>query len=115
MLETSHPPTYYLPRDACFAEGVLRETSGSSWCEWKGQATYYDLVTEYADCAESRMELPEPGAGFEPIAVAVAVGAVVGGCRPVQGGGHVRGHVEPVVGYRQVRPALEIAQWPEFE
>ena len=24
----------------------LRETSGSSWCEWKGQASYYDLVTE---------------------------------------------------------------------
>jgi len=37
-LETSHPPTYYLPREA-FAEGVLRETSGSSWCEWKGKAT----------------------------------------------------------------------------
>jgi uncharacterized protein (DUF427 family) len=46
VLETSHPPTYYLPRDTFFAEGVLRETSGSSWCEWKGQASYYDLVTE---------------------------------------------------------------------
>ena len=45
VLETSHPPTYYLPREA-FADGVLRETSGSSWCEWKGQATYYDLVTD---------------------------------------------------------------------
>ena len=49
VLETSHPPTYYLPRDAFFAEGVLRETLGSSWCEWKGvkgQARYYDLVTD---------------------------------------------------------------------
>ena len=45
VLETSHPPTYYLPREA-FADGVLREAPGSSWCEWKGQARYYDLVTE---------------------------------------------------------------------
>ena len=30
VLETSHPPTYYLPSDAFFAEGVLRETAGSS-------------------------------------------------------------------------------------
>jgi uncharacterized protein (DUF427 family) len=31
VLETRHPPTYYLPRDAFFAERLLRETSGSSW------------------------------------------------------------------------------------
>jgi len=46
VLETSHPPAFYLPHDAFFAEGVLRETSGLSWCERKGQATYYDLVTD---------------------------------------------------------------------
>jgi hypothetical protein len=55
-----------------------------------------------------------PNAGFEPVA-GVAVGAVVGGGRPVQGDGYVRGHIEPVVGYRQVRSQLEIGQWPEFE
>ncbi len=43
VLETSHPPTYYLPREA-FAAGVLQETAGSSFCEWKGSATYFDLV-----------------------------------------------------------------------
>ena len=43
--ETGRPPTYYLPREAFFAEVVLGETWGSSWCEWKGQASYYDLVT----------------------------------------------------------------------
>ena len=36
VLETSHPPTYYLPRTA-FADGVLRDAPGSSWCEWKGR------------------------------------------------------------------------------
>lgn len=43
VLETSHPPTYYLPiSDA--APGALRETDGESWCEWKGQASYFDVV-----------------------------------------------------------------------
>lgn len=43
VLETSHPPTYYLPRSA-FVPGVLREAAGSSFCEWKGAARYLDVV-----------------------------------------------------------------------
>ena len=42
-LETSHPPSYYIPPDA-IAPGVLRRTSGSSFCEWKGSAVYWDVV-----------------------------------------------------------------------
>ena len=41
VLETSHPPAYYLPADD-FEPGALRSTEGSSWCEFKGQATYFD-------------------------------------------------------------------------
>ena len=33
VLETSHPPTYYLPID-CFAGGVLIPVSGTTVCEW---------------------------------------------------------------------------------
>ena len=43
MLETSHPPTYYLPL-ADFVAGALRPAAGGSFCEWKGQASYLDLV-----------------------------------------------------------------------
>ncbi|MDO9355566.1 MAG: DUF427 domain-containing protein [Solirubrobacteraceae bacterium] len=43
ILETSHPPTIYLPF-ASFAPGVLRDGNGSSFCEWKGMARYHDLV-----------------------------------------------------------------------
>ena len=43
VLETSHPPTYYLPRDD-FVPGVLRPATGSSYCEWKGEAAYLDVV-----------------------------------------------------------------------
>ena len=63
VLETSHPPTYYLPRDAFFAEGVLRETTGSSWCEWKGQASYYDLVTEKRVARKRRGATSTPAQG----------------------------------------------------
>ena len=43
LLETSHPPTYYLPIDA-WREGALRPAAGSSVCEWKGVATYLTVV-----------------------------------------------------------------------
>lgn len=42
-LETSHPPSYYIPR-ADIAPGMLRRAAGSSFCEWKGVATYWDVV-----------------------------------------------------------------------
>ena len=76
VLETGHPPTYYLPSDA-FADGVLRETSGSSWCEWKGQATYYDLVTDTRVAPKAAWSYLNPSPGFEPIAGAVAVMAAL--------------------------------------
>ncbi|TDD56846.1 DUF427 domain-containing protein [Kribbella antibiotica] len=43
ILETSHPPTYYLPRSA-FVAGSLRAAGGTSYCEWKGVAEYLDLI-----------------------------------------------------------------------
>ncbi len=42
ILETSHPPNFYLPA-AAFAPGALVRTDRASWCEWKGEAHYYDV------------------------------------------------------------------------
>lgn len=43
VLETSHPPVYYLAPEV-FAPGLLeRSNSRQSFCEWKGQATYWHL------------------------------------------------------------------------
>lgn len=42
VLETSHPPNYYLPLADC-APGAVTVAEGSSYCEWKGRATYYDV------------------------------------------------------------------------
>jgi len=72
VLETSHPPTYYIPASA-FRDGALRPTAGSSWCEWKGVASYFDLVAGDRVAERAGWTYPEPTPGFEPIAGAVAV------------------------------------------
>lgn len=72
VLETSHPPTYYLPPEA-FAAGVLRPAEGSSFCEWKGVAAYYDLVAGDVVAARAAWCYPDPAPGFEAIAGHVAV------------------------------------------
>jgi uncharacterized protein (DUF427 family) len=41
--ETSHPPSYYIPRSD-IAPGVLQRTTGDSFCEWKGAAIYWDVI-----------------------------------------------------------------------
>lgn len=72
VLETSHPPTYYLPR-AAFVADVLRPATGHTWCEWKGEASYFDLVVGDRVAARAAWTYPSPTAGFEQIAGAVAV------------------------------------------
>ncbi len=43
VLETSHPPTWYLPRSDVDATLLRRSRTRSTWCEWKGPATYWDV------------------------------------------------------------------------
>ena len=72
VLETSHPPTYYLPADD-FVPGALRSTEGSSWCEFKGQAAYFDVHGGDAAAPQAAWTYPTPSRGFEAIAGHVAV------------------------------------------
>jgi len=43
VLETSHPPTIYVP-PADIVPGSLQPAAGRSFCEWKGIAAYLDVV-----------------------------------------------------------------------
>jgi uncharacterized protein (DUF427 family) len=52
VLETSHPPVYYIP-DQDLQHQYLHQVAQTSYCEWKGQATYYSVVIE-ADVASNR-------------------------------------------------------------
>ncbi len=59
ILETSHPPTYYLPRSA-FIEGSLRPARGTSFCEWKGRAAYLDVIGGSKIAPRAAWYYPQP-------------------------------------------------------
>ena len=72
VLETSHPPVYYLPR-AAFAEGVLEPSAGSSFCEYKGGARYLSVRGGEVLAEHAAWYYPDPSPGFEELADRVAV------------------------------------------
>ncbi|MEJ7818949.1 MAG: DUF427 domain-containing protein [Rubrobacteraceae bacterium] len=63
VLETSHPPVYYVPPEDVRTEH-LRLSDHTSFCEWKGYTRYYDLVTEERTEARAAWFYPEPVASF---------------------------------------------------
>lgn len=62
-LETSHPPSYYIP-PADIAEGVLRQAGGGSFCEWKGHAVYWDVVIGDIVLPSAGWSYPDPTRSF---------------------------------------------------
>jgi uncharacterized protein (DUF427 family) len=72
VLETSHPPTYYLPV-ACFLPGSLRPATGRSVCEWKGVASYFDVVAGAAVASRAAWGYPQPTPAFADLVDHVAV------------------------------------------
>ncbi len=71
VLETSHPPNYYLP-PADIAPGVLVRTQRSSYCEWKGMAHYFDVVVGEAVARDAAWGYHTPNRAFVPLADYVA-------------------------------------------
>jgi uncharacterized protein (DUF427 family) len=60
VLETSHPPVYYIP----FADIEMHRLSASaasSWCEYKGRAAYWDA----GEVVSIGWSYPDPSPGFE--------------------------------------------------
>ena len=67
VLETSHPPTIYIPR-ADIQMDHLRVSAGSSYCEWKGQASYFDVIANGVEEARAAWTYTVPRPAFEEIA-----------------------------------------------
>ncbi len=65
VLETSHPPTFYLPR-ADVAMQHLAPAGGGSFCEWKGACSYFDIVVGGQRLARTAWSYEAP---FESAAV----------------------------------------------
>ena len=66
VLETSHPPVYYIP-PADIDIGRLVKSPGGSFCEWKGGADYWAYQTPTRSIAKIAWSYPRPTPTFEPI------------------------------------------------
>lgn len=66
VLETSHPPVYYLPQEDLRME-FLRDVGGGSFCEWKGTARYWDVLVEGKRARKAAWSYPDPTPSFAPI------------------------------------------------
>jgi uncharacterized protein (DUF427 family) len=66
VLETSHPPVYYIPPEDIRMEYLL-ETGRRTWCEWKGQASYYSLRVDGRQVENAAWFYPRPTTGYEDI------------------------------------------------
>ncbi|MEF3273949.1 MAG: DUF427 domain-containing protein [Chloroflexus sp.] len=66
VLETSHPPVYYVPPDDVRI-AWLRPNPARSFCEFKGVAIYYDVVIGDRQVRQAAWSYPEPTPPFAPI------------------------------------------------
>lgn len=72
VLETSHPPTFYVPLEDVAAGALVPSEDRTTFCEWKGVASYYDVVAGGRTVERGAWTYRDPSLGFEPIRDAVA-------------------------------------------
>lgn len=70
VLETHHAPTYYLPVQDVSA--TLRPATGTSICEWKGTARYFDVIAGETIATRAAWAYENPTERFAPIAGCIA-------------------------------------------
>lgn len=72
VLETSHAPTYYVPMSA-FPDGCLVLAEGSSMCEFKGRARYFDVRGGGVTARRAAWNYPHPSPAYPELVDRVAV------------------------------------------
>jgi uncharacterized protein (DUF427 family) len=93
VLETSHPPTFYIPPGDVRTE-LLESAGTASFCEFKGRAVYFNIRAGGRLAEKAAWCYPEPAPGYDAITGHFAFYAgrmdrcVVGGqvVRPQEGG-----------------------------
>lgn len=66
VCETASPPTYYVPRSD--VQATLRRAAGASFCEWKGEASYWDVLVGQEVLARAAWSYPDPLEPYEALA-----------------------------------------------
>ena len=66
VLETHHAPTYYIPPGD--VTGALTAAHGSSHCEWKGRAAYWDVTAGGRTARKAAWSYPDPAPRFAALA-----------------------------------------------
>ena len=64
VLETSHPPVYYVPPDSLEPD-VLEASGTTSFCEFKGDARYFDVVVGDKRSKDAAWTYDNPLPGYE--------------------------------------------------
>ena len=67
VLETASPPTYYIP-PGDVRQAFLLPARGHTWCEWKGEASYFDVVVGEGRVARAAWTYVRPRPGYVAIA-----------------------------------------------
>lgn len=67
VMETSHPPTWYLPRAGMNETSLRRSSARGSVCEWKGVATYWDVLADGNVYEAAGWSYESPTPRFVPI------------------------------------------------
>jgi uncharacterized protein (DUF427 family) len=68
VLETASPPTFYIPPEDVHVE-LLKPVAGRSFCEWKGAARYWALLSAKGSSGDAvAWSYPQPTVSFAPIA-----------------------------------------------
>lgn len=70
VLETHHAPTYYIPPEHVTTN--LIAAPGQSFCEWKGTAKYFDVVSGSITARRGAWCYDTPTEQFKPIAGYIA-------------------------------------------
>jgi uncharacterized protein (DUF427 family) len=67
VLETSHPPTIYLPPGDVRRDLLSASDARSTWCEFKGAARYFDVSVGERHVHALAWSFPEPTPGYEAL------------------------------------------------
>jgi uncharacterized protein (DUF427 family) len=67
VLETSHPPVYYIPPQDIQMQYLQPVASNRSFCEWKGLAGYYNVIVSDRQIINAAWYYPQPTQDFAPI------------------------------------------------